>query len=213
MLEVAEAVRHPCLSYYGGTRTRSFPLMLVVGRAPNCAQDVDHNQAGPYHFITGQIAAFWSTSYSFAARHHPNAPHVTGRQFREECIGLNVSPLVYADALPRGVVNGNDVGAAAASLTQVEIEQHVDAVFSLHFDDLLARVGLVILSGLRTGVAKGSLQLGWAADRYQHHCRKRNVACAELPFFFGNNMPAIAREWTAMSAGQAALSNIMQKFP
>ena len=198
--------QHPCLSYYGQTRASSFPLLMVVGRAPNCNQLVAAGVAGPYHFIKRRIPPVWSLSYGLAAQHHKLGPRTTGT-FRAECTRLDVSPIVYADAIPRGVPNGQSLAQAASAFTQQQLHAHVDGVFSL--TDLLSRVDLVILSGLRSL----SPPFNAVADAYEDSCRTRGITCIDLPFFYGNNMPALRAAWSGAPQAQSALTKIMARFP
>lgn len=195
---------HPSLSYLGATDAHSFPLVLVVGRAPNCDQSIGPH-AGTYEFVRGEIPPFWSLSYGFAGMHLKTRP-MSALQLREACVQSSRSPIIYADACPAGVPNGMNLRKAIRRFDQKQIGSHVQTVFT--HSDFIARTRLVILSGLRRLDPLFDL----AADTYAAECRQRGIACVELPFFYGNNMPTLMQQWSSMDEARATLADVMGAF-
>ena len=199
---------HPCLSYYGSsTLAASFPLLMFVGREPNCSQPVS-SAVGPYNFaakLHGPKTAFWNLSYGFAATFA--TPASTGAALKQRCIAADASPIIYADAVPVGLAAGAAAAQRAAhraAINGAQAQAHVQAVFS--HASLISRVRLVVLSGLEGAYRP-------AAVEYLNECKRRNMAAIEIRFLFGNNMPTIREQFASNPVAANLMAKTMAAFP
>jgi len=132
--------KHPSLSYFGDTRSQSFPLLLVIGREPNTSLPIDKCIA-PYdfrdHYPKGK---FWDNAYGLLAE----VAGSTCKQLKRLCIKVNASPVIFANALPIGIENKvPDKRSGRRSVAQ-GAEGHITFIFFQ--DELIDRVSMVIAS-------------------------------------------------------------------
>ncbi len=176
---------HPILCLFGASADATFPLILVIGREPNADKPVT-NFIGTYDFRHAPRCAFWNTSYGVAAR-------VAGTHtwaLKQQCIRQDGSPIVYADALPQGILN--HVGGKhlrRATIGADDIRRHIDHLFS--HQPILNRVGLVIASGLGGGA------FAIARQGIEQKCSERDLPLAQVAFFYPTNTARILDQLSA----------------
>ena len=174
-----------------------YPLILIVGREPNCDQPIC-NTVGIYDFRKSSRCGFWNASYALAAR----VVNLTTGQLKQRCIQLNGSPLLYADAMPQGLLNSvPNKRLQRENIEEEAIRIHIANIFR---KPILRRVVLVILSGLRGCVF--ALPKTLIADR----CKKLGIQCTDLPFFCNQNAPQISQELDRES--RTLLSDVVSRF-
>jgi hypothetical protein len=166
---------------------------MFVGREPSH----DHTETkglGPYSFWKGEEGhvsdcGFWNTAYTVMARVN-HAPNAEAGWAKQQCAPSRLSPVIFADALPRGLKNATvNKDAYRNQIGDDEIQRHVDHVFS--HDHLIRRVGLVMISGLDKGEARRR-----ASAILEATCARRKMPVAHIPFLCGNNAPAIMTSLT-----------------
>jgi hypothetical protein len=181
---------HPILCLFGASAAATFPLILIIGREPNADKPVT-NFIGMYDFRWAPRCAFWNISYSVAAR-------IVGTDtwtLKQRCIRQGGSPIVYADALPQGILN--HVGGKPrhrATIAADDILRHIDNLFS--HKPILDRVSLVIASGL------GGSTFAVARQGIEQKCHERNLPLAHVAFFYPTNTGKILDQ---LSAAQKAI--------
>lgn len=175
---------HPALLTFRQTHAQDFPLIMIVGREPNSHEGAVHGH-GDYDFRRegSRRCAFWNTSYGVAA----GTVGLTTAAFKALCVGRDASPLVYTDALPITILNGvKDKRPFRLAVSDEAVREHIEHVFS--HEDIVRRVRLVIISGLKDDSFVRSVA------GYQAACGARRLPVVQVPFFFGNNTPAIRAE-------------------
>jgi len=189
---------HPIIAYYGETDAARYPLILVIGREPN-ANQVIANTVGQYDFRLAPLCGFWNTSYGMLAR-------VVGldvRGLKKLCVERRGSPLIYADSLPHCLPNTTANKRAYRDRVATEkVVTHIASIFSHR--ELVDRVGLVIMSGLRSSLFRP------ARLAIERECEFLTTPVIDLPFFFGTNTKKIQRELT--EENRRLLSSIFERF-
>jgi hypothetical protein len=173
-------LEHPILSYFGDTRSRSFPLVMFIGREPNTSLTIGQD-IGPYdfrdHYPKGK---FWDNAYGVLAE----AADSTGWHLKRLCIRSNASPIVFGNALPIGIVSTvRDKRTDRKVITPEEAVKHVGNIFAQ--DELLIRVQMVIASGL------DSTEFLASRRAIEVKCRERRKHLTQIPFLYGGNRPKI----------------------
>lgn len=176
---------HPALQSYAATVTKSFPLILVFGREPNTDFEISgvHDL---YDFDAAPNCAFWNISYATIAA----TVKLSARELKDRCRSAGASPLVYADALPIGILNSVANKRARRAVDPTRVDEHMARVFG--FTPLISRVDLVVMSGI-------------AAKEFEHsrmeierHCGGLRIPFTHSPFFHGNNGPRIRAALTPL---------------
>lgn len=166
---------HPLISIFSETASRSFPLILVIGREPNTDLAISAD-VGPYDFRMYPNCGFWNISYKMVA----NEADLNTSDLKSLCIQRHSSPIVYTDALPIGLPNTvRDKNMCRSEILVPPIKQHITNIFA-HFA-LIARVQLVVLSGLDGSAFECSKKL------ISYECKERDIMCINIPFFHGVN--------------------------
>lgn len=181
---------HPLLQSYADTLQHDCPLILVLGREPNTSLPIS-NDHGCYNFDDYPRCAFWNVSYGVLA----GTIEMSGAALKAHCRARRASPIVYADALPIGLKHAvANKQAWREQVSPEKIQAHIAAIFG--YAPLLARVQVVIASGLEHKVFDP------AREAIDKQCQVRNQSadhatkCYYLPFFFGNNAPHIREKIT-----------------
>lgn len=194
---VVLAKRHPIICSYGCAAAATYDLILVIGREPNSDHEVV-NQIGTYDFCTAPHCGFWNASYALAARTVGLLP----AEFKHLCRQHNGSPLLYADALPQGLLNSTpDKCRRRKSIPETLIREHIENIFS---HSIVDRVKLLILSGIAGPVFKTSRDLIGA------ECHKRGIPICVLPFFSNQNAKRITQQLDPES--QRHIATIISRF-
>jgi hypothetical protein len=189
---------HPILCLFGDSVRATFPLILIIGREPNADQPVG-NFIGTYDFRRASRCAFWNTSYGVLGR----IAGMPTAALKQHCIRQGGSPIVYADALPQGILNRvGDKQQRRAALAASGIARHIDNLFSHHA--LLDRVALVIISGL------GGVPFAGARESIEQHCRERNLPLARVAFFYPTNTTRIGDQLS--TDHKAIISRTLSEF-
>jgi len=176
---------HPILCLFGASAGATFPLILVIGREPNADKPVT-NFLGPYDFRLAPRCGFWNTAYGVAAR----ILGVSTLALKQRCVQQDGSPIVFADALPQGILNhvgGKDV--RRATIPPNDVLRHIDNLFS--HKPIMDRVGLVIVSGL------GDSTFAIARQAIERQCSERNLPLARVAFFYPTNTTKILGQLSA----------------
>lgn len=192
---------HPCISYYGArTLCSTFPLLLVIGREPNCAQPVSRH-VGTYDFAASPKCGFWNASYSLAAATSPQA--LTARGLKESCSAKSASPILYADALPSGLLNSvRDKRTPRLAVSSEAIDEHVASVLS--HDHLIGRVKLVLLSGLHADFCR-------SVTAYRKQL-SGGIRVKALDFFVNSNARRLRAALAADADAFAAVREVIAEF-
>jgi hypothetical protein len=189
---------HPTIQYLANTNAAAFPLILIIGREPNTDRPIA-NTIGPYDFRDAPRCAFWNTSYAMLA----TITGQTTRDLKQHCIARAGSPLIYADALPHGLLNEvGDKHTIRRQLPRAEVAAHVARVFSHR--TLIDRVQLIITSGLLHTAFTDAKKLISA------HAATEEVPVIDVPFFYGTNTKKIAAALTP--ADRELLTSIWKEF-
>lgn len=166
---------HPLISIFSETASRSFPLILVIGREPNTALAISAD-VGLYDFRMYPRCGFWNISYKMVA----HKADLSTSDLKSLCIQRHSSPIIYTDALPIGLPYGvRYKDMYRSKILETQIKQHITNIFA-HFA-LIARVQLVVLSGLHDSGFKCSKKL------ISQECQDRDIMCINVPFFHGVN--------------------------
>lgn len=176
---------HPILCLFGASENATFPLILVIGREPNADKPVT-NFLGPYDFRLAPRCGFWNTAYGVAAR----ILGVRTWALKQRCVQQDGSPIVFADALPQGILNhvgGKDV--RRATIPPNDVLRHIDNLFS--HKPIMNRVGLVIVSGL------GDSTFALARQSIERQCSERHLPLARVAFFYPTNTTKILGQLSA----------------
>lgn len=196
-MQTADSDGHPIIICFGGTAAASFPLILIVGREPNSDHPVC-NAVGTYDFRQAPRCGFWNASYATVAR----TVNLTSSQLKQRCIQLNGSPLLYADAMPQGLLNAvPNKDQSRREFTKEKLEQHVGRILD---KPILRRVKLVILSGLGHRVFEPPRQ------EIERLCSERSIPRVSLPFFSNQNATRINRQLDIVS--QSRIDLIVSEF-
>jgi hypothetical protein len=199
-------VSHPTLLTYGETCSRSFPLILCMGREPNTDQRVEPG-IGRYDFDQPSTCGFWNTSYGVVARVVCKSWRT--RRMKELCRPRKASPIIYADVLPIGLkYEESDKGTARAAVLPEQAAQHIQSIFfppaGSTQEAIIRRVRLVLLSGLDRP------RFQYAVLRAQEACNRRQIPHISVPFFVGTNTEAIQDALTAQD--RAAIQAVCSDF-
>jgi hypothetical protein len=179
---------HPTIQYFAETVTGTFPLILVIGREPNTDRPIA-NTIGPFDMDEDEKArrcAFWNTSYGMLANIAKPSVNalVRTRVLKQECIERKLSPLIYADALPHGLLNKiSNKKTIRRQLSQDEIAAHIKRIFSHR--TLIDRVQLIIMSGLDDAPFTDAKTI------IKQHAATEHLHVIEVPFFVGMNSTKI----------------------
>lgn len=170
---------HPLISIFSETASRTFPLILVIGREPNTDLAISAD-VGPYDFRMYPYCGFWNISYKMVA----NEADLKTRDLKNLCIQHHSSPIAYTDALPIGLPYGvQDKNRYRNEIPKTEIKKHITNIFA-HLA-IIGRVQLVVLSGLHDSGFKCSKNL------ISDECKARKIMCINVPFFYGVNSQLI----------------------
>jgi len=133
--------------------------------------------------------SFWNMAYSAVAE-AAGVGHT--RDLKQLCRAQPSSPILFADALPIALRNEvADKGKHRGLVSAENAQSHIKWLFSNHA--IFNRVKLVILSGLNTP-ASVFKHYELSIDLLGNRCKKACAAYKHLPFFHGNNGPAIRHE-------------------
>lgn len=177
-----QLLTHPLFLEFGETSKKDFPIVLVVGREPN-NHSVSGKTVGQYDFLKYSTCAFWNIAFKvFGAYNGLTTPQV--KQF---LIKQNASPIVFTDASPKAIPNKvKDKNAIRETLTDEEINEHVNAIFAN--EKIMKRVKLVLFSGLEDAKYKRFKSL------FNDQAAKRQMPIKEVSFFIGNNYSKIENQ-------------------
>lgn len=189
---------HPAIIAFGDTFAQDFPLILAVGREPSSHEDEVHG-LGSYDFRTSPRCGFWNQSYAAVGE----TVGLTSRTLKELCVQRRASPLIYADALPITIKNVvTEKRVLRDGVPAEAIAAHVTHIFS--HDEVMARVALVIMSGLESPSFTG------AVSKFETACESRKIPMISVPFFYGTNAGKI-REQLA-GDGESRIRTVMERF-
>lgn len=179
--ELVAGVRdHPIIVTYRESLSSGCPLVLVIGREPNCRGGIA-DRVGRYDFDEFPRCGFWNCSYSMLAR----GVGIGTWELKRRCREQERSPLVYADALAAGILSSvADKGALRRRhLTEDAARAHVERIFAHR--EVICHVKAIVLSGLQESIYDAT--------------RKAVATCAtgsgipvfSTEFFYGTNLPGI----------------------
>lgn len=182
---------HPIISCYGETAAASYPLILIIGREPD-GDEVVSNTMGTYELTLAYHHRFRVASYALAARTVVWSP----TDFQGRCRQLNGSPLLYAHAVPQGVLNSTPATRRSRQMVpEASIRQHVANMFG---HSILEQVKLVILSGLDGNT------FDLPRDLIVASCAERRIPVVHLPLFSSYNAKRIRQELDPKSRSRIA---------
>lgn len=188
---------HPALLYYRSTREQVFPLVLVIGREPNTEMSMG-SHAGPYNFREYPYTGIWNIAYSLVAEE----VSLKGWKLKRICEKVGSSPIVFGNALPVGIKSAVPNKLPYRLAAQNKARQHVQNVFAP--DELISRVGLVLISGLDLA------EFSESREAIAEQCLRWSLPSVWLPFFRGPNKATIKQGLTP--AGKAKISEIALAF-
>jgi hypothetical protein len=171
---------HPILTYFGQTRSRSFPLAMFIGREPNTSLAIGKG-IGPYdfrnHYPKGK---FWDNAYGVLAE----VSESTGQHLKRLCIKSNASPIVFGNSLPIGIEGKiRDKRINRKAVAPEEAAKHIGNIFAQ--SELVTRVQIVIASGL------DGAELMASRRAIEAECSEKRKHLVQIPFLYGRNRPKI----------------------
>ena len=183
---------------YGDTFSRTFPLILVIGREPNTNKQIV-NCLGAYDFLKSPGCGFWNTSFGMVAR-------IAGMrtwQVKKKCKEVSASPILYADSLPKGILTTTkNKQLQRNNISTEEIQKHLAILFS--FEAIKQRVRIIITSGLY------SPTFDYAKEEIKRHGQEHGISVCHVPFFYGTNAPKI--QLALSEQDKICISNTWQDF-
>ena len=172
---------HPTIVTFGQTQEGEFPLLLVIGREPNCEGEVV-NEVGSFTLDLTPNCCFWNRSRAQLARIGGNvAPPI----FNALCRERNARPIIYADSLGICIQHGDPERDQRRNIwanNQVNVEAHIANIFG--HAEIINRVELVILSGLDTYPDTYPVFQGAVAS-IQQKCEAMQIPSQHVGFFGG----------------------------
>ncbi len=164
---------------YKDTFSRSFPLILVIGREPNTNKQIV-NCLDTYDFREGSGCGFWNTSYGMVAR----IVELGTRQVKDKCEKLSASPILYADSLPKGILTATkNKQQQRKNITKEEKQIHIANLFA--FEAIRQRVRIIITSGLNSST------FDFSKKEIDRHGQALGISVCHVPFFYGTNAKEI----------------------
>ena len=164
------AETRPLAACLGDSAAADFPLVLVLGREYNGSGGL-RRQVGCYSFTESSGSTFWNRTYSLISRKCHAAS-----DFKARCIAADLSPVVFANVLPRPIPNelsARRKRVVRLSLPEVEVRNHVRMIFDLLVAGRLAAVVMSVGDGPEFTAAK---------DQVRAECRTRALPLIELPY-------------------------------
>jgi hypothetical protein len=195
-----ELKTHPNLIAFQKTATKSFPLMLVVGREPNESIPVSPT-LGTYDFRTSPTAAFWNMAYRLLARSDQN-PDFGIRELKALCVEKQSSPIIIADALPITRLYG--AGLPIPKVEDGELKAHVNSV--LGHKEVISRVRIAFLSGHKHEPYKT------ASDLFKKGLDDRSIRWLDTSFFALHHSRLIESEVEKSEWAWDVLRGILSEF-
>jgi hypothetical protein len=178
---------HPLMYVLGGkTETATFPLIMIIGREPNCDAPLDDSIGQMFpaelRIMRGGV---WVVAHSQIGRQL--LPSCTGGQLKRLLIDADVSPLVFTNLYPIGLsVATGSKQAKRDAIPSAIIDDHMQRILK---HPLMSRVKLVINHS--NCVSANTLS---ALQALQDYCAANGVAYCETPFFFFTNSKRIESE-------------------
>lgn len=169
---------HPIISVYGNTQFKYFPIILVIGREPNCSAKFI-NQIGEYDFDKYPNCAFWNISYATIGE--AINKELNSKNLKNKFRSKGSSFIAYTDLCPQPILAKQKGKKEIKNNIGLEVyEKHINDILS--HEDIIKRVDLIILSGLdKNNVKPESLVL------LKEKLTEKNKKFIEVPFFYGNN--------------------------
>lgn len=189
---------HPIIITFDQTESAGFPLILFIGREPNADKPV-LNYLGLYDWRWAPHCGFWNTAYGTVAR----VVGTNTNHLKQLCIQRRGSPIIFADALPYGLLNQvGDKHAQRAMIPMADITSHISNMFS--HQRLIKRVSLVLMAGL------GSPVFAQARQAIEQCCQSENIPLLPVPFLYGTNTGKIQSALTEKH--RQLIKDIMDQF-
>jgi hypothetical protein len=189
---------HPIIVTFDQTVAAGFPLVLFIGREPNADAPV-RNCLGRYDFRWAPRCGFWNTAYGTVARMVGTNTY----SLKQQCIQRRGSPIIFADALPHGLLNHvGDKHAHREAIPPAEIRTHISNMFSQQ--TIMRRVRLVLLCGL------GNRVFGPACEAIEQGCQTEDIPLLHVPFLYGTNSGKIQSALTENH--RLIIQDVMDRF-
>jgi hypothetical protein len=197
---------HPTIVVFGQTQAGQFPLLLAIGREPNCEGNIV-NEVRAFGLNHAPRCCFWNRSRAQLAR---IGGGVAPQLFNALCQESNARPIIYADSLgicipyadpereARRAEWANVPGNAAA---------HSANVFG---HPIINRVSLVIMSGLTQPAVLAQLFQGAVAS-IEQQCVERDILHQHVRFF-GGRVPVNTLDIGLTAQARQLMQHIYAEF-
>lgn len=191
---------HALMLEYGNTHSEGHPVVLMVLREPNTKDTICDGKLGMYDFKEFPRCAAWNTAYGLIGRRIG----LDARTFKHKCEEAGTSPILFTDASTAGIQNMVADKYSRRRNTGIQAEQG-DRIFSLlEKHDLLKRVRLILLSGLKNDVFQPIV------ERLHFLAAEKEIPMVDIPFMYGTNILEINAKLELF--GDQILTEIGQEF-
>ena len=186
-------------------------LILVIGRAPNHDHPKLENRVDTYDFEKYSKVGFWNTAFSTISWAYSQHYHEYDcKDMKKDCVKKQTSPILFADAVDKGVPNGQNVNDVIRNTTPQQFKEHFTNIFN---HAITQRIKLVIISGWGAEEATN-----YRTDLYRYArqtlnpiCKDLDILVVETRFMFGTNT-GIIREKLQEENKTALIANAVHEF-
>ncbi|QBZ83031.1 hypothetical protein GHNINEIG_01072 [Hydrogenovibrio crunogenus] len=182
----------------GSTEQEKFPLILVFGRENNGKAQIIPG-ISIYDEAISSGSTFWNRTYGFVQR------LTTWKgQFRQSCVNVGMSPIVFTNALSKPIPNAQqNKDALRVTIQENDIMSHINGIFDLK---LISRVGAVIFSTGNSSV--------YELSRYEviKNCLARSIPFIEMPYFATQGRKNEELDQAINDENAAIIKNIINEF-
>ena len=200
--EGESAMSHPLMYVLGETQKFQFPLILVIGREPNCDGPCEDSIGIMCNSEFGSMkSGVWATAYTQIAKQCIGNKATAGL-LKKICFAKNASPIVFSNALPIAILNRTKNKNEIRDACQEDnISRHISKIFGAV---IASRYGLVVQHG-----ACGSRKTQLAAKLIEKICKDINLPYCSSPFFYNGNSKKIQE---CLGEHRSIIRNIFEKF-
>ena len=174
---------HPLMYLLGDTEKTEFPLILTVGREPNCDDILTDNigQIDKSEF-SSMPGGVWVTAYTQFAKQYIGEKGTSGF-LKSICFEKDCSPIVFTNAFPMGIPQEVSDKASIRKKLVSSIPEHINNLFS---KEIISRVKLVVHHGSDQSEASSL-----ASKLIREKCTNIGIPYCSTAFFDNRNSAKI----------------------
>lgn len=192
---------HPLMYVLGKTQEDKFPLILVMGREPNCDGRLDDSIAIMPDGFKSMRSGVWVTAYTQIAKQYCGDKATAG-DLKKICFERDASPIVFSNALPMAIPHSvKNKEKIRNELSEKDICDHIAKIFE---NPIAKRFRLVIQHG---AYSLGLIAL--AAKLIEQGCKRRSIPYCSSPFFWNGHSKKIQE---CLSKDRHIIQNIFGEF-